>query len=141
MDRRGKAAPDLLEVLQYARACPIHIGTVLEHHEHVRVPEHGLGAHGLDVRCGKESRHDRIAHLVLDDIGRLIPGCVDDHLHVRYVRQGVEGNPAHAPQAGEQQNERSSEDEEAVARAPIDPKGDPHTPPSALMENCFWAMV
>ena len=73
---------------------------------------------------GKQSGHDRVGNLILDDIGRFIPRRMNDHLHVGDVGQGIERHPAHRPDAGQHQEKRSGEDEEAIAGAQIDPAGD-----------------
>ena len=124
VDRRRKASPDLLEILQHARARPVKIRAILEYNEHVGIAEHGLGAHGFYVRRGKQRRHDRVGNLILDDIGWFLPRRMNDHLHVGDVRQGIQRNPAQRPDAGQHQEKRSGEDEEAIASAQIDPAGD-----------------
>ena len=77
----GQSALDLLQVFDDARARPVEIRAVLEDDEDIRIAEHRLRAHGLDMRRSQQAGDDRIGHLVFDDVGRLArPIRVDDHL-------------------------------------------------------------
>jgi hypothetical protein len=49
---------------------------------------------------------------------------MNDHLRVGNVGQGIHRHLALRPDAGQHQQKRSSEDEEAIAGASIDPAGD-----------------
>ena len=88
---------------------------VLKDDEDVGIAEHGLCAHGLNVRCCEKCRDDRIGDLVFDDVGGLArPRRMNDHLHVGNVRQGVERNVTQGPDSCEHQQQRPREDEEAI---------------------------
>ena len=104
-----QTSADLLQVFDNTRTRPVKVGAVLKHHIDVGVAEHGLCAHGLHMRRGEKTGHDRIGHLIFDDIGRLsFPGCVDDHLHIGDIRQCVQRHMLQRPDARkcEQQDRR-----------------------------------
>ena len=117
-------ALQLLQVFEHPRARPVEIRAVLEDDVHVGIAEHGLRAHCLDLRRGEHRGDDGVGHLVFDDVGRLArPVGVDDDLHVGNIRQSVERNVSHGPDSGQDQQEDSRENQEAVARAPVNPAG------------------
>ena len=66
----GQASGDLLQILCYAGTRPVEVGVILKDDEDIRVAEHGLGAHILDVRSGEQSGDDRVGDLVFDHIRR-----------------------------------------------------------------------
>ena len=81
---------DLLHVLENTRARPIKIGPVLEDDEYVRITEHGLRPHGLDVGSSQKRRDNRIRDLVFDDAGRLPhPRCVDNDFDIGNVGERI----------------------------------------------------
>ena len=81
--------------------------------------------YGLDVRRREQGRDDGIGDLVLDDSWRLArPVGMDDDFNVRDVGKRIEGDLTQAPDAGEHEHERSRENEEAIARAPVDQAGE-----------------
>jgi hypothetical protein len=110
--RGGETPRDLLEIFEHTRTCPVEIGAVLEHNEHVGIAEHGRGAHGLHPRRGEQGGHDRVGNLILDDIGRLIPRRMNDHLDVGNVGQGISGI-RRCPDAGQHQEKRSGGTQES----------------------------
>ena len=81
---------DLGHVFQHAGAGPVDVGAVLEDHVHVGEAEVREPPDGLDMRSAQQRRHDRVRHLVLDDVGGPVPLRVDDDLRVGQVRQRVE---------------------------------------------------
>ena len=90
----------LLQIFEDARPRPVKIGAVVEDDEDTGVTEHGLGADALDVRSGQQRGDDGIRYLVFDNIGRLAgPVCVNHHLHVADVGQGVERHALQRPHA------------------------------------------
>jgi hypothetical protein len=117
VDPGGKTPRNLLQIFQHTRARPIQIGAVLENNEHVGIAEHGLGANRFHVWRGKQGRNDRVSNLILDDIGRFIPRRMNNYLHIGDVGQGIQRHPALRPDAGQHQQKRSGEDEEAIAGA------------------------
>ena len=138
-----QTARNRLQILQHARTSPIDIGAVFEHHEHIAIVEHRLGAHGLNVRSCEQCRHNRITNLVLDDVGRLaFPVGVNDDLDIGNVRQGVKRDMSHTPNSGQSEKENSRKDQEAIVSAPFnDTRNHGYIPPVALTESCLFAMV
>ena len=100
MHIRRQPPGNLLQVFGHAGARPIKVRAIFEDDKDVGVAEHGLGAYGLNVRSGEQSRDKGISDLVFDDIGRLTrPFRVDDDLHIADVGKRVQGNMAKAPHA------------------------------------------
>ena len=94
------------------------------------------------LRRGQQRGHDRVSDLVLDDVGRLaIPIRMNDHLDVGDVRQRIKRDAPHRPDSCQHKQQRSGENKEAVAGAPVDPAADHCMPPSASTESCFCASV
>src|SRR5580704_4834921 len=138
-----ETARNRLQVLQHARTGPIDIGAVFEHNEHIAIVKHRLGAHGLNIGSCEQCRHNRITHLVLDDVGGLaFPVGVNDHLDIGYVREGVKRDMPHTPNSGQSEEEDSRKDQEAIVGAPFnDARNHDYIPPVALTESCLFAIV
>ncbi len=118
IDSFGKLAPQPVQVLKNAAARPVEVRSVLEDDVDVREAEEGVAADGLDLRGGDESRHNRIGDLILDQVRVLpLPVRVDDHLHVREIRQSVERDPAKRPKAGSEEAGHTDDGQELVANA------------------------
>ena len=117
----GQASCDLLQVFGYARACPIEVGVILKDDEDIRVAEHGLGANILDLRSGEQSGNDWVGNLVFNHIWRFAgPWCVNDHLHIADVGQRIQRDTLQAPEARDDQENCSRENQEGIACAPRD---------------------
>ena len=130
---------DLLKILDDARARPVQIRPVLENDEDVGIAEHGLCPNGFDVRRGQQAGDDRIGDLIFDDIGRFtIPSGVDDHLHIRDIRQGVERYVVERPDSRKGQQQDARENQEPVAGARFyESREHVYMPPVALIRNCL----
>jgi rhodanese-related sulfurtransferase len=77
------------------------------------------------MRRGKERGNNGIGDLILDDVGRLArPWRVDDDFNVRDVRQRIEWDAGHRPDARGHDQQRRREDEEEIARAPLNDSRD-----------------
>ena len=100
----GQAPAKLLDVFEDPRTRPIQISAILEDHKHIRIAEHGLGAHGFHMRCSEQGRDNRIRDLVLNDIRRTPrPGRMHNYLHIGNVWQRVQRYPLQGPDTAEQQ--------------------------------------
>ena len=125
MDIRRQLSLNFLQVFEYSRARPIKVGSILEDNEDIRIPEHCLGAHGFDVRRGEHCSDDGVGYLILNDVGWLAgPGRINDDLDVGDVRQRIEGNVLHGPDAGEHEQKRTRKDQKRIARTPLNPTVD-----------------
>ncbi len=132
---------ELLDVFEYAGARPIKVRAVFKNHEDVGITKHGLRADSLHVGSSEESGDDGIGNLVFDDVGRLtFPGNVNDDLNVGNVWQSIKGNVFERPDSGEEKQECSCENQEAIVRAPVNDAGDHgYMPPCACKLSCFVA--
>ena len=94
------------------------------------------------MRRGQQTGHDRIGHLVFDDIGRLAcPARMNDHLHVRDIGQRVQRHMLQRPDSGKCQQQHGGKDQEAIARANFNNSGEHYMPPVAFTRNCFVAIT
>src|SRR6266516_7803448 len=94
----------LLDVLEDPRTCPVQVCAILKYNKHVRVAEHGLGAHGFHMRSSEQSSDNGISDLVLDHIRRASrPRSMHNDLHSGNVRQGIKRYPLQRPDAAKQQ--------------------------------------
>jgi hypothetical protein len=123
-EARGHAlrqpAAQAAEIFQHAAARPIGIGAVLENDIDKAESVKGIAAHHLGLRHGEHLGRDGIGDLVLHDLRRLAgPLRVDDHLHVRQVGDGVEGNVAHGIKAAEHEHNRAEKNNEFVLERKI----------------------
>src|SRR5580700_322551 len=138
----GKPTGNRLQILHNPRTGPIDIGPVLKHHKDVGVIEHGLRAYRFHPRPSQQRSDDWIGDLIFDDVGWLaFPIGVNDHLHIRNVRQGVQRNVAHGPDSSQREQKYPGEDQEAIVCAPLDDSGDHDIPPVALSVSCLLAIV
>src|SRR5882757_836229 len=129
---------DLLQVFNDTRARPIEVGAIQKDNIDVGVSEHSLGADGFYMRRGKETGNDRIGHLVLYYIGWLTrPGCMNDHLHVRDVRQRVQWYMLQRPNSGKCEQQDYCKDKETIASADFNEARKHYMPPVAFTRNCF----
>jgi hypothetical protein len=111
----------LVQIFEHTRACPIRIGAVGKQHIHERITEKGIAAHRLRSRHGQHGRGQRIRDLILDDARRLAGiGGANDHLHVREVRQSIEGGAAQRPHAPRGEQHAREQHQEAIADRPED---------------------
>src|SRR6266849_3505045 len=143
MDVCGKPTGNRLQILHNPRTGPIDIGPVLKHHKDVGVIEHGLRAYRFHPRRSQQGSDDWVGDLIFDDVGWLaFPIGVNDHLHIRNVRQGVQRNVAHGPDSSQREQKYPGEDQEAIVGAPLDDSGDHgYIPPVALSVSCLLAIV
>ncbi len=127
-------AAESLNVLKHARPRPVEVGAVLEDDENVGVSEHGLRTDSFHVRSREQGCDYRISDLVLNDVGRTSgPGRVHDDLNVGDVGQRIERRMLQRPDTTQDQEENTSEHEEAVSSAPFnDARNHGHIPPVAL---------
>ena len=117
------------QLLQHAAARPVHVGAVFENHVHERHTEHGLSADGRDARRSEHRADDGIGDVVLDQVGRAThPFRKNDHLHVREVRDGVEGRVAQGQDAPCGRKPDEQERRQTVLRAPGDDPPDHGAP-------------
>ena len=124
---RGARQPVLYlaQVLEHTRACPIEIRAVLEQHVHEGVAEERIATDGFRAGHGEHCRGERVRHLVLDDARRLSGVlCADDDLHIRKVRQCIDGRAKHAPHAPRSHKKRPQQHKEAILERPADERRD-----------------
>ena len=114
----------LREVLEHPRACPVRVGAVLEQDVDERIAEERVATHGLCARHRHHGGGERVGHLVFHD-ARGLPGKgrADDDLHVRQVRQGVQGRAQRGPGAPRGDQCSRDEHEETVGHRPADQRG------------------
>ncbi len=98
MNVRWQPSAYLLKIFRDPRTRPVKIGSVFKYDENVRVPEHCLRTHRLNVRCCQQRGDDWVSNLVLDHIGRLTrPFGVDDHLHIADIGERIQRDVTQAP--------------------------------------------
>src|SRR6185437_3724682 len=115
----------LLQIFQDTRPRPIEIGAILEDNEDVGIAKHGLRSHCFDLGSSQKSRDNGIGDLIFDKIRWLpCPRRVDGYFHVGNIRQCIKRNTAQCPDAREQKQEYSRENEETVSRTQVNPSGD-----------------
>ena len=121
MNVGGQSPLNLLQVFNHAGTCPVDIRTIFKYDEDVRIIEHGLGTYGLDLRSSQQCGNNRVCDLVFDNVrGLALPARVNNHLYVRNVRQRIQGNPLHRPDACHDEQKCRREDQEPIASAPFD---------------------
>ncbi len=121
----GELPRDLAQVLEHPRAGPVEVGAVLEDDVHVGIAEERIAAHRERFRHGQHRRRERIGDLVLDHLRRLAgERRLDDDLHVREIRQGIDRRLAHRVDAPAGQQHGQHHDEEAVGDRPADDRSD-----------------
>src|SRR5258708_8708633 len=94
------------------------------------------------MRRSQQAGDDGIGHLVFDDVGRLAcPTRMNDHLHIRDVRQCVKRYMLQRPDSGKGEQQHRCKDHEPIACANINYSGKHYMPPVAFTRNCFVAIT
>jgi hypothetical protein len=123
-DALGHAAGGEVQVFEHARARPVDVGAVLEDDVDEGRAEEGEAAHHLRLRHRQHGGGQRIGDLVLDHLRRLAGVFgVDDDLHVGQIRQRVDRRAQNGVDAGEDDEQRGEQNQEAV---PVDDIGTQH---------------
>ena len=140
INSRRQPTLQLLEILEHARTRPVQVCTILKDDVYVGVAEHGLGADVLHARGREHGRDNGISYLVLDNVWRFAgPWRVDDHLDIGNVGQRIERNVLHRPDSCENQQENCRENQEAVARAPVNQAADHVTSLLPRLRSIVWS--
>ena len=127
----GQLRGNLAEVLQHPRPRPVQVGAVLEYHVHVGITKKRIAAHVHRARHRQHGGGQRIGHLVFDHLRRLAgKRRFDDHLHIRQVRQGVDGGLAHPVEAPADQQRSDQQHQHPVADGPANQRSDHGLSPS-----------
>ena len=120
-DALGQLAGHRIDVLQHARPRPVDVGAVLEDHVDEGGAEEGEAAHDLRLRHRQQRGGQRVGDLVLDHLRGLAREFgVQDDLDVGKIRDGVERRLDHRPDAGDDDEQRGEQYQEAVAGRPVD---------------------
>ncbi len=116
---RRQARGNLAQVLQHPGAGPVEIGLVVEQHIDEGVAKEGVAAHRGGAGHRQQRSGEGIGDLILDHLGRLprVAG-LDDHLHVREIRQSVDRGLAYRPDAPGGHQQGHQQHQEAVAQRP-----------------------
>ncbi len=99
-DTLRQSVTDIVEVLEYSRPRPIHVGAFFEDYVNEGQAEERESPYYFGKRHREHCRRKRISDLILDDLRRLarILGK-DDDLNVREIRYRVERCRPHCPGA------------------------------------------
>ena len=116
----GQARQNLREILQRPRARPINVRALFENDVHVGEPEIAEPAHVFHLWSAQHGAHDRVRHLVLQDVRTAVPARVDDHLRVAQVGDGVQRDAVHRPPARQRGGGHEQEHQEPVLRRELD---------------------
>ena len=128
-----QARQNLREVLQRPRARPVDVGAFLEDDVHVGEAEVAEPADVFHLRRAQHGAHDRVRHLVFDDVRTAVPARVDDHLRIAEVGDGVERDAVHRPPSRQRRGAHEQENQEAVAPGELDnPVDHFEAPPKAV---------
>ena len=121
----GQPAAQRAQVFEHAAPRPVEVGALLEDDVDEAHAEHALAAHRGDLRRGEQARHDRVRHLVLDQVRAAAhPLREHDDLRVGQVRDRVHRDAAHGEHGRDERDRRQHDHEPAAPRAPLDEPGD-----------------
>ncbi len=117
----GQLPGHLAQVLQYPGTGPVQVGVVIENHVNKRITEEGKTPNGLGPRHRQHGGGEGVGHLVLHHLWRLAGiGGLDDHLHIRQVRDGVNGCFFDGIQSPPRQDKGGEQYKKSVMKRPLD---------------------
>ena len=124
-DARRQELGGIVQVFQHPGAGPVHVRAVLEDDVHEREAEERIAAHHLGVRHGQHRGGQRVGDLILDHL-RCLPRVLgeDDHLHVGEIGNRVQRHLLDGQRAGDDQQRRGHEHQEAVLQRGINDASD-----------------